>query len=173
MAQFTKWTNDAVLANIKNYLSNAKLWLADQKSWSVNRPIWPTFLWGRIHFVNCDLSTHRACIVTIEHRAAVKRFYKLIQELIVEAREGGRSQLCWCLNATARKYLNTTSADASKIGRWRDLRDRRTKRWLEKKHVKAGKTGLLHMSSPLPAHESKSEGSRNGDGACQLLSCSL
>ena len=65
------------------HLSNAKLWLADQKCWSVKRR--PTFLWGRIHFVNRDLSTHRVCVVFIGHIGAPVK--SLINWLLKQGRE--------------------------------------------------------------------------------------
>ena len=94
-------------------------------------------------------------------------FYKLMQQLIVKAREEPT------LNARGRKYLNTTAdADPSKIGRCRDPRrdSTTTKRRFERKLVEACETGLQHMSSPLSANQSKCEGSRKGDGE-QRNSC--
>ena len=71
----------------------------------------------------------------------------------------GRSQLGWYLNAKARKYLNTTGEDPTKIGRWRDSLRRRT--W-KGKFVAAWKTCLhpLYLH-PVTANQSKSERSRN------------
>ena len=75
----------------------------------------------------------------------------------------GRSQLGWYLNAKARKYLNTTGEDPTKIGRWRDSLRRRT--W-KGKFVAAWKTCLhpLYLH-PVSANQSQSERSRNRKGA--------
>ena len=72
----------------------------------------------------------------------------------------GRSQLGWYLNAKARKYLNTTGEDPTKIGRWRDSLRRRT--W-KGKFVEAWKTCLhpLYLLHPVTANQSQSERSRN------------
>ena len=74
----------------------------------------------------------------------------------------GRSQLGWYLNAKARKYLNTTGEDPTKIGRWRDSLRRRT--W-KGKFVAAWKTCLhpLYLH-PVTANQSQSERSRKGKG---------
>ena len=74
----------------------------------------------------------------------------------------GRSQLGWYLNAKARKYLNTTGEDPTKIGRWRDSLRRRT--W-KGKFVEAWKTCLhpLYLH-PVTANQSQSERSRKGKG---------
>ena len=75
----------------------------------------------------------------------------------------GRIQLGWYLNAKARKYLNTTGEDPTKIGRWRDSLRRRT--W-KGKFVAAWKTCLhpLYLH-PVTANQSQSERSRNRKGA--------
>ena len=70
-------------ADHPRHLSDAKLRLVDQKCWSVKRR--PTFLWGRIHFVNRDLSTHRVCVVFIGHIGAPVK--SLINWLLKQGRE--------------------------------------------------------------------------------------
>ena len=134
-------------ADHPRHLSNAKLRLADQKCWSVKRR--PTFLWGRIHFVNGDLFTHRACVVFIEHWSCSETFDKLI----VKAREGGANSVGVWMQRRENIWIQLLQMHQRLEDVDVDVRDTRTKRWLEKKLVEAWKTGLLHC--PLPSQPMK------------------